>query len=717
MPPIRLASFLVGLLVSLAPLAFRDAAPPPDEGMWLPTQVRDMDWAALEKRGLKLTKDEFWHPTEGGVLTAAVQLSGCSASFCSSDGLVVTNHHCGFDAVTQLSSPEKNYARDGYVASSAETELRAPGVTVAIVRRIENVTERIQKAAAAAKTDAERVDLIEAEVRAIVEEGQKEPNTVCSVASFLNGTEYHLYYRTRLDDVRLVYAPPRMIGEYGGEDDNWEWPRHTGDFMFFRAYVAPDGSPRAYAKDNVPYKPKHFLKVAKEGVRENDLVMILGYPGRTNRYLTSEGVRGNEAMYPVRYEYLRGLIAQLTELTKESEARAIALGAQIKSYANVEKNALGMVKGLARNGVRDRKLSEEAAFREWVAADPARKAKFGDVLDAMLAFEKGVADNARRDQLLGFLGGQVHPLLNAVTNYADQLERAEGADSRPRSLAGAARALTSDAVLKDWATLQLRSIGLAADLARRLPEAERPAGLETFAAGAAPGVDGAVAWFAKTKLGDVAYRKEVAGYDLAKLKTCDDPLVKLGVALAADRKAAAARQKDAAGKRLDLGRRWIAAQQEWRGKSFYPDANSTLRVALASVKGYAPRDGRLHTARTTVRGIVEKHTGVDPFDAPKALLEAAKTRKESRFFDSDLGDVPVNFLADGDTTGGNSGSCVINGKGELVGLNFDRVFENVAGDFGWSPERSRNVICDVRYVLWCVESVLPSPRLLKELGF
>jgi hypothetical protein len=719
MPPIRIASFVVGFVVAVLPGLFGPPAAKPDEGQWLPGQIRDMDWEALQKRGLRLTKDEFWHPTEGGVLTAAVQISGCSASFCSPEGLVVTNHHCGFGAVQQLSTVQKNYVRDGYVAADAASELPAPGMSVQIVRRIENVTERIQAAAAKAKSDAERVDLIEAEVKAIVAAGEKEPDTVCSVASFLNGTEYHLYYRTKLDDVRLVYAPPRMIGEYGGEDDNWEWPRHTGDFMFFRAYVSPDGKPARYAKENVPYRPKHFLKTAREGVNEGDLVMVLGYPGRTNRYLTSEGVKGFEAMYPVRYSLFTETIRLLELAGKESEERALALSSTIKSLANVQKNALGMTKGLARNGVAERKLREEKEFAAWLAADPARAARHGDVLPAMLAFEKEQAAFQRREAVLGTLLGQTAPLLGALVNHADQTRRAAeaGPESRPRTAAGAARGLSSAAVARDFATVQLPLIAFAAEEARKLPADERPAGLEAFVAGAKPGLAGALEWFGRTKFADAAYRKEVSGMDAAALAKLDDPLAPLARALVDERSASQARAKAAAGRRLDLGRRWIAAQQEWRGKSFYPDANSTLRVSLASVKGYSPEDGAVNLPRTTVKGLLEKHTGVDPFDAPAALREAARDRAKSRFFDAKLGDVPVCFLSDADTTGGNSGSCVVNGKGELVGLNFDRVFENVAGDFGWSPERSRNVICDIRYVLWCVESVMPSPRLLRELGF
>ncbi|MEY2742522.1 MAG: hypothetical protein RIS21_890, partial [Planctomycetota bacterium] len=269
--------FIVAILLS----TFVSLPGPVDEGQWLPSQVRSMDWDKLAARGMTVSKDDFWHPERGGVLTAAVQLSGCSASFVSADGLVVTNHHCAFDAVQKVSTVEKNFVRDGFVAADRGEELPAPGVEVNIVRRIENVTEKIHAAMKGAKDDAERAAKVTAEIARLVAEGEKEPDTTCTVASFLDGKEFHLYFRTRLRDVRLVYVPPRSIGEYGGEDDNWEWPRHTGDFTFLRAYAAPDGSPRAYSKDNVPFKPKHWLKVAKDGVDDGDLAIVMGYPGRT----------------------------------------------------------------------------------------------------------------------------------------------------------------------------------------------------------------------------------------------------------------------------------------------------------------------------------------------------------------------------------------------------------------------------------------------------
>ncbi|HYC76352.1 MAG TPA: S46 family peptidase [Planctomycetota bacterium] len=717
MPHVRVASFAVAFLLALAPAAWERRRAAPDEGQWLPQQVLDMDWEALRARGLSLSKEAFWTPDEGGVLTAAVQIGGCSASFVSPDGLVLTNHHCGYGAVQELSTPENNRLENGYAATTPAEELPAPGMFVLVVRRIEDVTERIHAAAAEAKSPAERTDLVEGAIRRLVAEGQKEPNTVCSVASFLNGAQYHLYYRTRLDDVRLVYAPSRAVGEYGGDDDNWEWPRHTGDFMFFRAYAAPDGSPRKHHAENVPYRPKHWLKTAKQGVKDGDLVMVLGYPGRTERYLTSVGVAARqELLYPLRQKMLERFIRTLQEASKESAAKALELSTPIKSLANVEKNARGMIWGLAKNETVARKLDEERAFSRWLAEAPERAKEHGDVLAEMMALERDMAAWTRRDVVLSGFSNSALTLLAAASSAVDAAAAQRRASGAPDSEARAKlrKHLASDEPMEDWATVQLPLLAYVVDLARSLPPDERPRGVEPFLA-----LDGEAAIqkaLSSSKLLKGEARAALLDLDAAAIAASDDPLTALAAGFAAERKAAAGRRREFTGRQLDVGRRWIAAQQAWRGRTFYPDANSTLRVSTATVRGYAPKDGVWFTPQTTVRGLLDKHVDAEPFDAPDALIAAAAKRRESRFFDGELGDVPMCFLSDADTTGGNSGSCVVNGAGELVGVNFDRVFHNVAGDFGWSPERSRNVVCDVRFMLWHMESVIPCPRLVAELG-
>lgn len=686
----------------------------PDEGQWLPTQIRDFDWDQLKARGMQLTKDEFWHPERGGVLSATVQINGCTASFVSADGLLVTNHHCGFGAVSELSTVEHNYLRDGFAAEDRERELPARGMTASVLLRIEDVTKVVHEAQDKAQSDLERFEVTQATLARLVAEGErKEPNTKCSVASFLEGKEYHLYYRTQITDVRLVYAPPRAIGEFGGEVDNWEWPRHTGDFSFFRAYVAPDGKPARYSKDNVPYRPQHFLRVATDGVQPGDLAIVMGYPGNTQRYKSSRAVMTRQGyVYPKRDDVLTAVLDVLAAAAATGEQKALEVADRQKSLANVQKNAKGMVFGLSRNGTVERKLREEQELSRWIDADPERKAKWGNTLAEVLAMDEDEASTIEHDTLLGFLnmlGGDIPLLAQLINGCAAAMGSPDGRVS-PQLLRG----LGNDGLVVDLELLQQPLLAVLCGEFAALPQAKRLAGTEAWTL-----TDGkAIAkWLlTETAMKDAKARRELFQQGRDAIAASTDPLVVLARGLCEERAKAQRRSRERQGRQLVVGRAWIAAQEAFRGKSFYPDANSTLRVSLATVKGYSPRDGVLYTPQTTVAGLVHKETGKEPFANPKALLKAAPARKQSRWFDQRLGDVPVCFLVDGDTTGGNSGSPVIDGRGRLIGLNFDRVFEAVAGDFGWNADRSRNVVCDIRYALWVVESVFPSPALLKELG-
>jgi len=694
----------------------------PDEGQWLPGQVRDMDWEALRARGLQLDRDTLWHPERGGVLSAAIRFGGgCSASFVSAAGLIATNHHCGFAAVNALSSPEHNRLRDGYVAAALADELPCPGLSVSIVRRIVDVSERVHAAQAEADSDLERFQRTQQAIKAIVAEGEREPDTECRVASYFEGREYHLIVQTVLKDVRLVYAPPRAVGEFGGEVDNWEWPRHTGDFSFFRAYAAPDGTPRAHAEGNVPYRPQHHLRVSRAGVDAGDLVLILGYPGRTQRYLTADAVADRAGVYyPLRHRLLTDILLTLEAASGQSEAKALQYASTIKSLANVQKNALGMVQGLRRNRTVELKQAEEQQFTAWVEQSAERKAKYGDVLARLRRLDAQERETTQKDLLLNLLGDA--RLLPLVANLVQMVEKppepapADGTTAAAAARAEAERRFGDAHVVTDLETVQVPILTRLLAEARLLPEAQRIAGTEWLTeADPKQPMASLIGRLLTSPLLDRDARVELAAGGKTAIAASQDPLLALARGLATERAAMTARDHARAGRRLEVGAQWIEAQQAWRGERFYPDANGTLRVSFATVKGYEPRDAVTYTPHTTVAGLLQKESGEEPFANPKALLAAAATRSASRFADAELGDVPVCFLADGDTTGGNSGSCVVNGKGELVGLNFDRVFEAVPGDFGWNAERSRNVCVDVRYLLWIMESVLPAPRVVKEL--
>ncbi|MEE2711636.1 MAG: S46 family peptidase [Planctomycetota bacterium] len=688
----------------------------PDEGQWLPQQVLAMDWAKLKARGMELTKDEFWHPDRGGVLSAAVQINGCSATLVSADGLVVTNHHCAFRAIQTASTVERNYVENGFVAHARDDEIRAQGMQLRVVRRIEDVSKKIHAAADGAKTDLDRLQRIEAAQARLIAEGQaSEADTECSIASFFNGRSYHMYYRTLIRDIRIVYAPARAVGEFGGDIDNWEWPRHTGDFTFLRAYVGQDGRPAAYSRDNVPYRPKHWVKVSGTGVAPDDLVMILGYPGSTDRYLSSVAVEAvQRQLYPARYRYFTEIIRTLEDYCGDDAARKLRYSSSIKSFANGQKNALGMVKGLARNRVVAQKRSEEEAFGAWIGADADRRTNYNSVIEDVMEIDREEAATLQRDFLLKSVTGNCR-MLSQLMSLVNAVEARKKDTPWGEVEADALRfSRETGAAARLW--LEQPMVAFLVDELRRLPDSQKLPGQKAVL-GDLSGADWSAAALSENPLlrGDARRRLFLQGKD--GVEHHSDPLLRLARLVGPELRDIALRDRLREARRLVDGLRWIEAQQAWRGKDFYPNANSTLRVSIASVKSYAPRDGVVHVPQTTLSGVISKETGADPFASPQPLLAAAASGDLGRFTDKALGDVPVCFLSDGDTTGGNSGSGVINGKGELVGLNFDRVFENVAGDYGWNADRSRNISVDIRYVLWNLEKVVPAPGLLKELGF
>ncbi len=634
----------VSLAVVAAVLAALLLAPlPADEGQWLPEQLKNLDWPELRGRGLELEADEIWDGKEG-LLSAVVSLGGCSASFVSDEGLVVTNHHCGFGAINRASTLEHNYLENGFVSESLAEEIPDAGMTVSFVTGYDDVTTQMHAAADEAGDNPADKHAAVQKMRGQLAAEAKSEFSEAIVVPYLEGRMWRRIHRTVLRDVRLVYAPPRSVGEFGGETDNWMWPRHTGDFSFFRAYVSPDGKPAKYSEENVPYNPPRHLLVSEEGADDGDLVMVLGYPGRTSRYLTSTAVAvRQEFYYPARLRLFSTLIDGLEERAAESDEMALRLASRIKSYANVEKNARGMIFGLDRNQVVAQKEFEESQFMAWVDENDGRRDRYGDAIQRLFDMDELAANRMPKDFVL-----------DGLRRYSSSFRAAQAEKKVTLE--------TPDAV---------RDVLL--DFADQLPDGNR---LRSFD----------------------QWKKEGSG-----------ELVALAKALEPEFKAQSVYRQHDAGERLAIGNLWIEAQELWRGERFCPDANSTLRVSMASVKGYEPRDGIWHVPHTSVKGMLEKHQGGGDFDVPEQIMEKVKT-------DSSALDIPVCFLANADTTGGNSGSPVVDGKGRLVGLNFDRVFENVAGDFGWNAERSRNISVDIRYVLWLMREVWPAPRLLEEMS-
>ena len=682
----RLLPFLLALLVT-APLSAL-------EGKWTPQQVLQLDAAWLKQQGLELPPSRLWDAKRGtGLLAAAISIGGCSAGFISPDGLFITNHHCLFGVLQEHSTPQNDLITNGFLARSREQELRGKVARVTIPRRFTDVTQRVLAAVPANATDAQRYRAIERRMNEIVAECEKQPGARCTVAAHDGGVEYVLQEMGELADVRLVYAPPRAIGEFGGEVDNWMWPRHTGDFAIGRAYV-----------EGKPYRPEFYFPLSTAGVKPDDFVMVLGYPGTTYRALTANEMEERHRWFIARAETYREWIATLEQTTKGNSAGEIAVADLVKTLANRQKNAEGQLAGFKRGSILEKQRTSDQA----VLASQ-KKADVTAAYDGLRKMAEEKIATFDHDFLLDHL--RMTPtslaptgpkaLVFAVAIAQSALERQKPDAERLPVFMDRTIGRVRDRLERDQ-----KSFFTAADKAHLALYLERAATLPANQQiGAFAGMSARIdELYAGTKLFDLGERLKMFGETPEQLHARRDPLVEAGFALAAEIAEMMEGKDRWEGTIYRLRPVWRRAVIAHAGKPIAPDANGTLRVTFGHVRGYEPRDGVWHVPQTKLKGVLEKHTGQEPFDVPEKILKAAKA------------DVPVNFLADADTTGGNSGSPAVNGRGELVGVNFDRVWENVANDFGYNPDVARNVNVDIRYLLWILGEVEHAGELLRELS-
>jgi hypothetical protein len=699
-------------------------AAPGAEGMWTPQQLPDLA-PSLVQAGLKLDPARL-ADLGGQPLGAVVSLGGCTASFVSPQGLVITNHHCAYGAIQLNSSPARNLMRDGYHAATLADELPAgPNARVYVLERIADVTAEVLAQVKPGMDGLARQRAIEGAQKALVAAGEAEPGHHCRVYSFFGGLQYRLFTQLELKDVRLVFAPPGSVGNYGGEIDNWMWPRHTGDFSLIRAYVGKDGRPAAYAPDNVPYQPRQWLRLARSPLSAGDFVMVAGYPGSTNRYaLAAEFDHTATWLYPVLGNHLRQLTALVQEEGRRDPAIAVAYANTVRGWENTLKNFAGQLEGFARSGAAERKHREEEAVLAWLAGRgqagaPAREAHaqlVGLVARAGATRERDLVLN----QLfrLGLTGAARTLYRLALERAKPDAERVPGYQQRDlERISGGLDELQKrfDAGMDR----KLMAYWLRQYLA--LPEPQRIAALDAWLGG---GGDAAIAraldgLYAGTRLGTAERRRAWLAADPAAFVASDDTMIRLAVALMPTLLALEDEDKAAAGASSLHRPLYLAGVQDFRrsrGDQLYPDANGSLRVTYGHVTGYQPRDGLLATPFTTAAGMAAKATGVEPFDAPPQLLAAVHAKRYGGYADAALGGLPVNFLADLDITGGNSGSPVLNAQGELAGLVFDGNWEGVSANWVYDGNVNRTIAVDIRYVAWLMDAVYPAPRLLAELG-
>ena len=713
-------------LLSLSVLAAMAAVPAAiaGEGMWVPQQLPQIA-GPLAKAGLKLAPEQLADLT-GDPMGAVVALGGCTASFVSPNGLVATNHHCAYGAIQLNSTPENNLIRNGFNAPTTADELSAgPNARVFVLDEITDVTRDAQAVIAAAGADAlARTKALEAFEKKLIAECEAEAGFRCRLYSFSGGNSYRLFRNMEIRDVRLAYAPPGSVGKFGGDVDNWMWPRHTGDFAFYRAYVGKDGKPAAYSPDNVPFKPRHWLKFADQPLGEGDFVMVAGYPGSTNRYaLAAEFDNAAQWSYPAIAGHFNNQIALVEAAGKLDPQVQVRYASSMAGWNNTAKNYQGQLTGFKRIDAAGQKRAEEAAVLAWLKGQGAKGQAALDAHARLLALLQQSQATRERDLALSMFNNTAM-VGTASELYRLAIERAKpDAERESRyqqrdlpAIEGGLRQMERRYVAS--MDRQLQAYWLEQYL--KLPAAQRVAAIDAWLGGNdTAAVKRALDRLAGTALGSTEERLKWLSADRAAFEASTDPAIQYAVAVMPTLLQLEQERKTRAGENLAARPVYLQAVADYKnsqGEFVYPDANLSLRITFGNVTGYVPRDGVKYTPFTTLEGVVAKETGADPFDSPQALLDAVAAGRHGGLADARLGSVPVNFLSDLDITGGNSGSPVLDAHGKLVGLAFDGNWESVASNWVFDPAMTRMISVDQRYMRWIMQEVFPAPQLLREIG-
>lgn len=715
------------LIFALAIAPFASFA---DEGMWLPDSLDKLPLSQMKKRGFELKPEDVYSTTKASLKDAIVQISiGGTGSFVSPEGLILTNHHVAFAAITRASSTEKDYINNGFLAKSRTEEIPAQGYTVSILQDYKDVTAEVNSVAKPEMSPDERDKAMtakRAEIQKAAMEGRDKDGIRTQVVEATSGLQYFLYTYLTLRDVRLVYAPPKSIGYFGGDPDNFEWPRHAGDFTFLRAYVGADGKPASFSKDNVPFKPKKFLPINATGIKEGDFAMVMGHPGATYRYRESYSLEFRQNIQlPDQIQTLKKQIETLTTLGEKNPALKIRLADQIFSLSNSLKAFEGAVVGLKKLNLVERRRAEEEALKKWLDANPSAKAKHGDVLPQIEELYRDLSSFSSKQSVLTNLLGS-GDLVNALEfAYLRALDKEKPAAERTPQLSDSFLPQVTNQLSNGWkereADSEAKLLATALEGVAELPDNQKFAYVENLFAGkSGKARSEAEREFAQNAIASSKFKsfdevKNLLSASAADIRAIDDPLVKLVVAAADENAPFAKRVAKFNSEIVRLRPKYVAAMLEMKKTPYYPDANFTLRFTYGEVKGYKPRDAVTYDYQTSLSGVLEKDTGVDPFAVPQALKDLAKKKDFGNYVDSRLNDVPVNFLTTTDITGGNSGSPMMNGKGEITGLVFDGNYEGLAGDYAYDINLNRTLAVDIRYVLFLTEKMGGAGYLFNEM--
>ena len=691
-----------------------------DEGMWLPSLIHKLNIRDMQQMGLELTADDIYNINKSSLKDAVVALDrgSCTAEVVSPKGLLLTNHHCGFGEIQAHSSVEHDYLQDGFWAKSFKEELPNPGKTVSFLIRVEDVTERVLEGLEDSLSFDERKAKIQRRAFEIQKEAIDSTHYDAKVQPLFNGNHYYLFVYETFRDVRLVGAPPKSIGKFGGDTDNWMWPRHTGDFSLFRVYCGPDGKPADYAEDNVPYEPKHHLPISLKGYEEGDFAMVLGYPGSTNRFKSSFGVKytmegTNQARIDARAEKLD----VLKDYMSTGQMANIQYASKYARSSNYYKYSIGQNKGLKALQVIEQKKALEKEFTEWVNADPARKEKYGEALALIELAYKDTRDEKAYEYLVETMvrGPEIFFFAYGAKGLYEALKQnnKERIESNIEQMKA-----ELDEFFKDYnASTDARVTGALLEVYNKNVN---PAFYPRFFGEIKSKYKGDFNAFAKKMFENTVFAsKESTEKFLSdpKLKTLEKDMAFQAASDIFDMMSVIGGQMNETTDQLLTGRQLFVAglMEMQKDKKFYPDANSTMRLTYGTVGDYVPRDGVRYSYFTTLKGYIEKEIpGDEEFDVPEKLKELYYANDYGPYADKD-GTLHTCFITNNDITGGNSGSPVINGKGELIGIAFDGNWEAMSGDIAFEPELQKCINVDIRFVLWTMDKLAGATNLIEEM--
>ncbi len=678
----------------------------------------------LKEKGLEMPLEDIYSPDRPCIANAILQIGGGSGSFVSSRGLVLTNHHVAYTALQRNSTVASDILTDGFLAREMSSEIPAPGYQARLMVSMKDVTDEVMTSYREITDPVEQENEIKTTIKKIIDSlDLKDDDMLAEVARMHNGKQFILYVYRIFKDIRLVYSPPLSVGNYGGEIDNWVWPRHTGDFSFMRVYVSPDGRGSGYSSENVPYNPSVWLKVSEGDLDEDDFCFIIGYPGFTTRYRSSNSVSWNlNYNYPFTADNFREIIKLAEELTLNDPEGRIKVAGFTKGLANTMKNYQGKIEGMKKTNFLQEKIDFEQEFIQWLSTKPDLKAKYGSILSDEKAQYDIIARTRERDDIFGMLEnfpGTMLSVAGQIYRFARELDTPNGEgksvadEEKINGFKESLGFLYNDFYEPLDKAMLLRIIRMA----ESLPAAQRITGLdETLRQSGLNAEEWVEKAYKSSKLKRQDYAKNLIGKSSSQLEKLNDPFLKLVISLYPMSEEISAIYNEFSSNVVALRRDYSDALFQWKGTMMYPDANGTIRFTWGPVKGYKPADAVWYFPFTTLYGMREKYTGNIPFNAPERLMQMSASRNNSRWSDPDLMDIPVAFINQCDITGGNSGSPVMNAKGELIGVAFDGNYEAMISDWQYDFDIQRCIAVDIRYILFITEQFSNAGFILDEMG-